>query len=228
AKIKIADNTYEYRFAKNGQSFDFIPGQYVGLSFTKLIKPDPAGNIKCFSLTSVPSDPHIGIVLRQSDSGLKTTLDSLKLGEPAIIEGPYGQFTLHADQNKPAVFIVGGIGIAPVLSIINDLLAKNVNRDITIFFSNKNRAVAPYFEYFQKLTTHPSFKLIFNLTEPESDWAGISGRLNQEMLQKYVPDIHVPVYYLVGKPDMVYQIYELLESLGIPDENIKTESFAGY
>ena len=59
-------------------------------------------------------------------------------------------------------------------------------------------------------------------------WDGETGLIDETMLTKYVGDLNVPIYYIVGPQGMVYAMVEMLLTAGVDDDNIRTEEFFGY
>src|SRR3990167_986542 len=119
-KKYITKNIMECTFTKP-EGFTFKPGQYAGFTLNELKKTNPQQATRRFSLLSTPRDPHIMLATRMQPSPYKQALGALPVGAGVTLAGPSGQFTLH-ESSEPAVFIAGGIGIAPFYSIINDTL----------------------------------------------------------------------------------------------------------
>src|SRR5207245_10740829 len=97
-------------------------------------------------------------------------------------------------------------------------------------YSNRNPVAAAFLKNFEAWAKqNPQFTLIATITEARHPgWGYELGRVNKEMLTRYVPDLHQAIYYLAGPPGMVAGMRELLDSLGISEDNLKTEEFAGY
>jgi NAD(P)H-flavin reductase len=60
------------------------------------------------------------------------------------------------------------------------------------------------------------------------DWKGETGFFTKEMMQKYIGDLSLPIYYISGPPSMVKSMRKTLSEAGIDDDNIRTEEFTGY
>ena len=117
--------------------FGFSAGQYAWVQLPELAFPDPRGPQRAFSIASDPAAPEtISILFRASESGFKKSLLALEVGAPVIILGPFGQFTLPAPKECDSlVFIGGGVGIAPFLSLLPACAKLNPARPITLIYS---------------------------------------------------------------------------------------------
>jgi ferredoxin-NADP reductase len=147
------------------------------------------------------------------------------------IEGPYGDFALHEDQIRPAVFLAGGIGITPFLSIISDASKRGLLHKLFLFYSNRSPEEAAFRSELIELEKQNSkFKFIETITDTKhSPWNGEKGYINQEMILKHIKtDVLTPIYYVAGSPSMVLAMTSFLKDLGVKDEDLRASSFLGY
>jgi len=134
---EIKGNAVEVSFDLSDKGLDFKAGQYIQISVPKLLYPDPRGNSRVFSIVSSPNNmDEISIAFRNSESSFKRTLIELPVGSSVNVEGPSRFFTLPKKDNKHIVFIVGGIGITPCLSMIRSAKEDELNHKITLLYSN--------------------------------------------------------------------------------------------
>jgi ferredoxin-NADP reductase len=226
-KRPVADNTVEFRFSKP-EGFQFIPGQYGGFTLIEPPETDAGGNTRRFSLLSTPEDDYLAITTRIQQSAYKRVLNALPKEAEIKFAGPSGNFTLHEDSNIPAVFIAGGIGIAPFYSIITHAM-RVTPRNITLFYGNQSQKDTAYLD---ELTTFSNqsdkFKLIAAMVQPQAGWQGETGYITHTMLKKYLPDLTNTIYYVCGSPAMVTALQETLLEMDIKEEHIKVEDFPGY
>jgi ferredoxin-NADP reductase len=101
-----------------------------------------------------------------------------------------------------------------------------------LFYSNRRPEDAPFVEVLQNLEkTNPNFRFIATMTEmsrSKKTWNGETGRINKEMLSKYLNDLRGPIYYIAGPPAMVSGLRKMLVASGVDEDDIRTEEFAGY
>lgn len=230
-KIKLAPDTYDFVFNLN-KNLSFTPGQY--LEWTLGFKnPDSRGNRRYFTIASSPTEKflRIGVKFYENSSSFKKTLFSLKKEDRVIAGNLAGDFVLPNDENKKLVFILGGIGITPFRSIVKYLLDNNKKIPVVVFYSNKNKSDIVYKDLLDEAEKKLNIKIIYNLTELENipkDWKGEKGRLNKDLIEKYVSDYKERVYYLSGPHTMVSGFEEVLYKMGIKKTNIKKDFFPGY
>ncbi len=235
SKQQIAEGTYEYVFEKP-DGFRFNASQHVRLTLIDPPETDTEGNSRFFTIASTPQEPNLVFAMRMRDTAFKRALSRMQVGEKVLIEmllvSPRGSFVLHEDKSKPAVFIVGGIGIVPPYSMIKDAMQRNLALKMFLFYSNRRPEDAPYLNELQNLAReNPSFILIATMTEPEKSaqaWQGETGFINRAMLEKYMDDLRSPIYYVAGLPEMVNAMQAVLAEVSVNKDNIYAEEFAGF
>ena len=148
------------------------------------------------------------------------------------IDGPFGDLRLHNDSSRAAVILCGGIGITPFRSILLDAANKKLPHHIFLFYSNRRPEDAPFLEELQSLERkNPNFKLIACMTKMEKSqcsWPGERGLISSALMGKYLKGLISPVYYITGPPAMVKGMHGMLTDMGVDDDNIRIEEFAGY
>ncbi|MBL8539970.1 MAG: FAD-dependent oxidoreductase, partial [Betaproteobacteria bacterium] len=114
---EVAEGTMAFHFEKPA-AFDFKAGQAIDVILPKPPGDDVQGARHTFSIVTAPFESDLVIATRIRDSAFKRALKSLAMGSAVGIEGPFGSLTLHRDPARPAVFIAGGIGITPFVSML--------------------------------------------------------------------------------------------------------------
>lgn len=215
----IALNTNEVSFGLSGKEFVYEAGQYTQIALAKFLYPDPKGASRVFSINSSPNNKEkITIAFRNSGSGFKRTLMELPLGTLVDIEGPFGFFTLPRNPLQSVVFLAGGIGITPCISMIR--FADETKRPglIALLYSNRDRASAAYIDELEAIAArNPSFILKNKF-----------GRIDAEFIQNSITDLGQPIWYIVGPQPMVVATRDLLFRLNIDENKIRFEEFTGY
>lgn len=231
ARNEVAKDTMAF-YLKKPEGFAFAAGQAVYVTLPDLKPADGGGRVRTFSIASAPQDPELVIATRLTGTGFKHGLSSLPLGTPIEIEGPYGDLVLHQDPARPAVFLAGGIGITPFLSMIGDATQRALPHGLLLFYANRGVEDAAFLPDLRELEKqNPQFKLIATLTGTEAvgpDWNGERGPITREMISRYIGDLAAPVYYLAGPPAMVFAMRALLKQSGIKAEDVRAETFLGY
>jgi ferredoxin-NADP reductase len=229
SKATIAEGTMAFHFSKP-EGFVFRAGQFADLTLIDPPETDEEGNGRAFSFAQAPFEPDLVVATRMRDTAFKRVLKELPTGIEVKLDGPYGDFTLHKTETTPAVFLIGGIGVTPVRSMIAQATHDKTSHRITLLHASRTPAELPYksdFEQFAK--DNPNFRYVAIASDSApDDWAGERGRVDAEMVNKYVPDLSQPIYYLSGPGGMVKAMRELLVALQVNEDNIRTEEFSGY
>ena len=204
---------------------------------------DPKGPIRHFTISSSPTENFIMFSTRIRDSPYKKRLSTLEEGNKVKVRGPEGQFVLHQDYSKPAVFLSGGIGVTPFRSMIKYATDKQLPLQIVMFDSNRNRDNILFKREFDNWAkNNNNLKLIYTISEDHgrqeqqssstaSDWKGEYGRIDKAMILKYLDTnmLNNSIFYICGPPSMLQAMQSLLQdNLEIPRERIKVEEFTGY
>ena len=229
SKNEVAQETMEFRFFKPA-GFTFKPGQFADYTLIKPLETDAEGDTRGFSL-GAPCEEDIVFTTRMRDTAFKRNMKKMAPGTEVIFDAPYGSFTLQNNTKIPAVFLSGGIGITPMRSIILQATHDKTAHKIFLFYANKSTKDAAYLEELTEAqNANENFKLIASMTDKDAsrEWQGETGFFTKEMLQKYIGDLSIPIYYISGPPSMVTSIRKTLNEAGIDDDNIRTEEFSGY
>jgi len=234
-KRQIAEGTYAFTFEKP-VGFHFNAGQHVRMTLIDPAETDAEGNSRFFTMASTPQEPDLVFAMRMRDTAFKRVLSRMRPGEKVriemLLESPHGSFVLHEDASEPAVFIVGGIGIVPAYSMIKDAIQRNLPHEMFLFYSNRRPEDAPFLAELENLAKqNPSFTLIATITAPDKSaqlWQGETGFISRAMLEKYVDDLKSPIYFVAGLPDMVGAMQSVLAEVGVSEDNIRAEEFAGF
>jgi len=234
-KKQIAEGTSAFIFEKP-QGFQFKAGQHIRMTLINPPETDSRGNSRFFSLANSTQDTELVIAMRMGPSTFKKSLERMQIGEKVLIQVllgvPHGAFALHDDTSKPAIFLVGGIGIVPVFSMIKDATEKRLSHKMFLFYSNRRPEDAPYLAELQDLAKqNPNFTLIATMTEAEKStkgWQGKTGFINKTLLTQYVNDLKSPIYYVAGLPEMTSAMKKMLADLGVNEGNINAEEFTGF
>jgi ferredoxin-NADP reductase len=116
---QVAQDTMAFWFDVAGSGYTFRAVQNAAFTLLDPPETDAAGNIRTLSVASAPSAPNsLMVAMRMRKIAFKNSLKMLPLGAKLRVSSPIGSFTLHRDGSRPAVFLAGGIGITPVLSIL--------------------------------------------------------------------------------------------------------------
>lgn len=230
ARKEIASGTMEFQFARP-KRFDYQAGQWARVTLPNLAQSDGRGNSRPLSIVSAPHEENLTFATRMSDSPFKSALKNLPDQAEVSISGPNGTFVPGEASQRSMVFIAGGIGITPFISMIRDAVHKSRNQMITLFYSNRDPEASAYLaELEQTAGSNANFKLVPTMTglKAGTAWNGETSFIDEDMLKRHLPDVVAPIYYCVGPPGMVAATKDMLESAGVAAEDIIIEKFTGY
>lgn len=228
---EVAERTMAFWFERP-PDWTFKAGQFVDITLIDPAETDAEGNTREFSVASAPSEPGIMVATRMRDSAFKRVLGRLPLGTEVRVEGPFGDLVLHNKASRPAVFLSGGIGITPLRSILIRAAKEKLAHRIYLFYSNRRPEDAAFVDELRSLEReNANFTFVPTMTEmakSKRPWQGETGRLDQNMLRKYLKDVSSEIYYITGPAGMVAGLHTMLNRAGIDDDDIRTEEFSGY
>lgn len=160
-------------------------------------------------------------------------LCSLKVGDAVEVTGPYGLFYVEP-SDREAIFIGGGVGMAPLYAQILDLLkTRHSSRKISYWYGARSKRELYYDDQFEQLQSeYDNFSWHVALSEPEArdNWQGHNGFIHKVIYDKYLGSHTAPEdceYYLCGPPLMVKAVLVMLDNLGVDADVIHYDDFGG-
>jgi len=203
----------------------FMPGQFAWLT----LRASPFGlREHPFSISSAPEQlPRLEFTIKALGDFTRT-VGGLQRGEPAYIDGPYGIFSVdRSPKARGFVFIVGGVGITPVLSMLRSLAERGDERPLKLFYANQSWDEVIGREEIAALEGRLQLTTVHILAEPPEGWRGEKGILDAEILARHLPrqgcaDFH---YFLCGPPPMIAAAESHLQDLGVPRTAMQVEVF---
>ena len=157
----------------------------------------------------------------------------LKPGDDVVISGPFGEF-FAKETDAEMVFVGGGAGMAPMRSHIFDQLGRLASkRKISFWYGARSLREAFYVDEFDKLAAeHDNFEWHLGLSDPlpEDNWTGYTGFIHNILYENYLKDHPAPEdaeYYMCGPPMMNVAVIDLLDNLGVEEDNIALDDFGG-
>ena len=223
----------------------------MGLRTLKMVNPTPT--VRAYSMACYPAEGdiiklNVRIATPPFDRAAGKWVDvnpgicssyiySLKPGDKITMSGPYGEFFLPKDlpAAQERIFVGGGAGMAPMRSHIMHLFkTEKTSRKVNFFYGARALKEAFYLDDYHAIEKEfPNFK--FNLAldrpDPEADAAGVpyvAGFVHNVMFETYLKNHEAPedaLYLMCGPPMMVGAVVNLLDSLGVPPENILYDNF---
>ncbi len=205
------------------ERISFKAGQYVDL-----LVPG-ASETRSYSMANPPSrNGEVELMVKLMAGGLFSEYlrGQIKAGARLTLEGPYGNFHLRENE-RPALFIAGGSGMAPMLSLLRDMAEKQDRRSVTFFYGARaKRDLFQLAELFglEKLLT--CFRFVPALSEPSAgdEWEGAKGLIT-EVVAREVSAADGMEAYLCGPSVMIDAAIAVLGRLGVSEHDIHFDKF---
>ena len=179
-----------------------------------------------FSIADSPKRPGLSLIIKEAGDFTRT-VGSIPPGTPIGIDGPYGEFTLESHDCDSVLLLAGGVGIAPIMGLLRDMLARGDTRPVRLAYA----AGSPEnFACLEEIEAAKSALDLHTLLVSEEDgpgWPGVTGRLDRHRLDDMLEglDRKRTVALICGPGPMVTGVSDTLLDLGLPMANIVYERF---
>lgn len=212
-----------------GTRLAFAPGQFVWLTLRAspfVMREHP------FSIaSSAARDDRIELAIKELGDFTSTIRDT-RPGEVAWVDGPYGTFGIDQRAAAPGyVFIAGGVGIAPTLSMLRTLLDRSGAvplRPLWLFYGNRVVERIAFREEIEHLAARLPLRVVHVLLEPPPGWTGESGYVTRDVLARHLPSEGERTsceYFVCGPSPMTRMVERSLADLGVPAARVHSEIF---
>ena len=202
---------------------EFKPGQFAWLTIGKSpfsIREHP------FSFSSSAMHPEKLAFTIKELGDFTATISSVTPGTRAYVDGPYGSFTPDRHLFPGDVFIAGGVGITPVMSILRTFADRHELRPLLLFYGSKEWEEVTFREELELLQGQLNLKVVHVLVEPPAGWTGEQGYIDAKLMGRHLPEKRMEYeYFVCGPQPMREGIRSALKQLGIPSEQVQSEGF---
>ncbi len=221
----LVGDTYSYTFKVVDGNYEYKAGQFAMIKFD-----DPDGSEeelqRAYSVASAPDGDHFEFCIELFEDGKGSRyINGLKVGDEVSMKGPFGLCFIKDDNHNDLVMVATGTGIAPVKGILEDMLNKNDQRQIDVFFGVRHEKDLFYVEELKELESGlANMKLNVCLSQPETDeWDGLRGRVTA-----HVPECDLsnnPDFYICGGGAMIKEVRQIALDKGVDRKKIHVEIF---
>lgn len=224
---KVTDDLIRLTIERaDGQKFDFEAGQVINILL-------PNGEARSYSFASPATKQSTAeLYIRRINHGLFTGLlfsGAVKAGNMLKCEAPFGTFTFNTPEDKKAVFLVTGTGIAPARSILRTLQAKDdlKKREIALFWGVKHAKDLTFLSELEALAeNNPKFKF-YPVVSRDENWPGLKGRITKHAAE-IIGDFSDCDAYLCGSTPMVKTVTDyLFVRCGLKKDRTFSDAFGG-
>lgn len=202
----------------------FQPGQFAWLTVGDSpfsLKEHP------FSFSSSAENPQrLEFTIKELGDFTRTVKD-FPAGKIAYVDGPFGAFSIDEFPKAPGfVFLAGGVGIAPVMSMLRTMADRNETRPLLLFYGNKTWNDVIFREEIEELSPRLNLQVTHILEEPPQDWQGETGFLTEQLLRRRLSSQNSDYECFICGPQPMIQVAErALRALKVPLGRVHTELF---
>lgn len=211
--------------AKNRRPFDFSPGQYAAISFMRHGQPSVA---RCFSIVSSPTNKGQLQFSMRARGRFTTALAKLDVGDKVYVRGPYGGFVFDPERHSDSLFIAGGIGITPFMSMMRYATDIQSSRHISLIYGVQSQDDIPFHaELDALLGQNPNLDVTYAVGNGPVDnirfGKVVAGRVGPALLESTLGTSRT--VFICGPPPFMNGMIRTLTERGIPHDRIITEAF---
>ncbi len=227
ARIQRTHNVFSFRF-EPPQKIPYLPGQFTQVIFDEQDLRNKRLN-KYLSYSCAPGRYYFEVTKKISDSSFSARLMGLKEGDAVLFRPPMGHCVFEPSMTRVG-FIIGGIGITPVISIVEYIAEQGLATDVRLLYSNWSAGDIAFREELDCIgracaNIHPVY--ILGECRPE-DSGCFSGCITREFVADHIPDYDARHIFIFGPPGMVTAMTDICRSLGCARDRLKIENFIGY
>jgi propane monooxygenase reductase subunit len=200
----------------------FLPGQYMDIAVPG------TGQHRSFSManTSARESKQLEFVIKIYPDGLFSQFleTGLQIGDEVSLTGPYGMFTLRENRDSDLVFIGGGAGMAPILSVLRSMAERGIDRSAIYYYGARRASDLCYTDEMAELADRlPDFRFVPVLSD--EDWDGETGMVTDVVAAREAGRLAECDAYMCGPPPMVEAGQEMLEREGVGPDCIFFDKF---
>jgi predicted ferric reductase len=223
---RIADRTWELAVEpRDGEAIAFAAGQFAWLSVNRspwAITDHP------FSISSAPgARPRVTFAIKEAGD-FTATVGRIPVGAPAYLDGPHGNL-VPSDRSAPGlVLIAGGVGLAPIMSILRQARIDRDPRPIRLLYGNRIEAQIMHRDELDAIGQELDLVVHHVLADPPPGWRGKTGQLDAATLGECLdmPARERWLYVICGPAPMIDAVEHSLGDLGIPLSRMLSEKFS--
>jgi len=223
---RVADDFWTLHAEPVGhRGLAFEPGQFVWL---RLHHPYSIDEHPFSILSSSQRPGHVEFGIKEVGDFTRAVGD-IAPGAAVYLEGPHGAFTTDRIPSAGYIFIAGGAGIVPFISMLRTMADRGDRRPVLLIYSGRTEDSLAYRDHLDRLAAQsdrPAFEVVYVLEQPPPGWTGPTGRPDTALLRDLLPREGITRDILICGPDaMIAAVERSLLELGVPASRLHTERF---
>ena len=207
--------------------FDYLPGQFHFLTFQRA--PNLPVEEHPWTISSSPTEAGVFSSTIKESGDFTASIGKTKPGDTALVHGPFGRFsyTLHPDERE-LVFIAGGIGITPLMSMLRHIRDTRAERTVTLLYANTSERAIVFRDELAAMERDGAagLKVVHVLNKPSDEWKGERGRLDEEKIKRCAGlELTRCAFYVCAPPELMQSTIQILRKANVPAARIHFERF---
>ena len=216
---KVSHDVWNLEFS--GPGIDREPGQFM---IVQLKRKGKVSESHPFTISSGPNAPPTITVKSVGD--FTSTIGETEVSDIAYVDAPYGIFSYLNYEARDLVFIAGGIGITPFMSMLRHMRDNGLKRNVSLIWGNKTQEDVIFGDELDEMSLRVPFLKIVHVMSGDEDWGGEKGYIDVELLKRHVGDFSRPEFFVCGPPPMMDMVEKALIALGVMEDRIHDERFS--
>lgn len=209
--------------AQDDQPYSFDPGMFIMIAGI-----DPTGKeyvARAFSIASEPEVNELELFVVKEHGGHVSHFNETKPGDVYSVSGPSGQFKFIPAEDKKVLYLAGGTGLAPFMSMVRHIKRINADTDAVMLYSIKYPTEVIKKDELDQLAREIKLKTVITVTRPQEGdgWSGQTGHIDADMIKKYAADYMERTPYICGPLAFVKGCKDALLALEVPAARIKAD-----
>jgi predicted ferric reductase len=206
--------------------FAFRPGQFAWLITGRSPLWSGQHPLSIAASDRRPADAAIEFTIKALGDWSSTVVPAIAPGQRVFVDGPFGAFTPDLDADAPLVLVAGGIGIAPIRSMLLSLRDRQDRRPVVLFYAAAGPSRVVLRDEIDRLSQDAGFTVVYVFERPDTAWTGERGLLTADILRRHAPQPIARAHcFVCGPVPMMDAVEAMLLTLGVPPRQIHSERF---
>jgi len=227
-------DVWSLRFSpeKGAAPLENLPGQF---QFVTLFRRSPSGRLRRpeehpFTVASCSHEGQAHESTIKESGDFTATIKETRGDDHAAVQGPFGRFSyvLHPEERE-FVFIAGGIGITPLMSMLRHMATTGADHPVLLLFANKTEADIVFREELESIARsgRPKLEVVHVLERPPAGWKGETGLVTRQLVERRLGGpVAGKAFYVCGPPGMMDAVIPTLRRMGVQRRQLHSERFA--
>ncbi len=222
--VKETPDVWVFSFAaQDGSTMSFDPGMFVMLTYVDKVTNERI--TRAFSIASAPNAETLDFFIHMVHGKMTSKLENTAVGDVYYVTGPHGQFKFMASEQKKVLFIAGGTGLAPFMSMLRQIEGEHLGTDVALIYSVRYPNEIIRSAELESMVKGLGMKLFITVTRPDGkdSWPGEKGHIDEAMVRRCVPDAAERTAYVCGPLNFVKAMKDVLACSGVKPEKVKAD-----